>query len=259
MVERKLAQTKTEVPLEELAAKPYRDVIAYPLPDDTSVKSRIAQLDNLGVDKIIFSGGSNVSGLSVLGKGCVGIVVEGQLKDGTRAALKIRRTDANRPSMVAEARLHQKANAENVGPSLLGESSDVLSMRLVRGSTLPIWASSLSGRDDRTISILRELLEQCFTLDGIGLDHGELSHAHKNVLVTSECPVIIDFESASLKRNSSNLTSIIQYLFLAGTISHIVRDITGCGDEKSLIESLTSYKRNMTRDGFENVLSVIGL
>jgi putative serine/threonine protein kinase len=259
LVTSKLALPETEVSLEGLSVRPYRDVIAYPVPDDLNVKSRIDQLDNLGVERIRFAGEASVNGLSVLGKGCVGIVVEGQLKDETRVALKIRRTDANRPSMIGEAQLHRRANAEDVGPSLLGESADVLSMRLVRGSTLPAWTSSLSGRDERVISILRELLEQCFTLDRIGLDHGELSHAHKNVLITSDYPVIIDFESASLKRKPSNVTSIIQYLFIAGTISHIVRGITGCGNEKSLIESLTTYKRTMTRVAFENVLSVLGL
>jgi len=211
------------------------------------------------VDRIFFSGKSSINGLAVLGKGCVGIVVEGQLKDGTRVALKIRRTDANRPSMIAEARLHRRANAENVGPSLLGESSDVLSMGLVKGWTLPVWTSSLLSRNSRDVSILRELLEQCFTLDGIGLDHGELSHAHKNVLVTPECPVIIDFESASLKRKPGNVTSIIQYLFIAGGVSRIVREITNYRDEERLIESLTNYKRDMTRDRFDNVLSVLGL
>jgi len=258
MVESKLAE-EMEVSLEDLAVKPYRDVIAYPGPDDINVRSRIDQLDKLGVERIVFTGSSSINGLPVLGKGCVGVVVKGQLKDWTRVALKIRRTDANRPSMISEAQLHRKANAEGVAPSLLGESTDVLSMRLVRGSTLPVWTSGLSGRNDRVVSILRQLLEQCFTLDGIGLDHGELSHAHKNVLVTSEYPVIIDFESASLKRKPNNVTSIIQYLFIAGRVSRILREITSCDNEKNLIESLTRYKRSMTRDEFENVLSVLGL
>lgn len=259
MVESKLATPETEVSLENLMVKPFRDVISYPVPDGTNARSRIDQLDKLGVDRIIFSGKSSINGLSVLGKGCVGIVVEGQLKDGTRVALKIRRTDANRPSMIAEAQFHRKANAEGVGPSLLGESSDVLSMRLVKGWTLPAWTSSLSGRDDRVVSILRLLLMQCYTLDGIGLDHGELSHAHKNVLVTPECPFIIDFESASLKRKPSNVTAIVQYLFIAGKVSRVVREVTRCEDEESLIESLTRYKRSPTLDGFQNVLSVLGL
>src|SRR3989449_11580643 len=108
-------------------------------------------------------------------------------------------TDGNRPSMIAVAQLHRKATAEGVAQSLLGESSDVLSMRLVRGSTLPAWTSGLSGRNDRVVSILRQLLEQCFTLDELGLDHGELSHANKNALVASEYAVIIDLQYARLK------------------------------------------------------------
>jgi len=259
MVESKLVTPETAVSLEDLAVKPYSTVIAYPVPDAVSVRCRIDQLAELGVDRIVFSGRSSINGLSVLGKGCVGVVVEGQLRGGTRVALKIRRTDANRPSMMAEAQFHRKANAEGVGPSLLGESSDVLSMMLVRGWTLPAWASDLSGRVDHVVPILRVLLEQCFTLDRIGLDHGELSHAHKNVLVTQDYPVIIDFESASLKRKPSNVTSIVQYLFIAGGVSHIFREVTSCRDEKSLIESLTRYKRNMSRDEFDNVLPVLGL
>lgn len=259
MVESKLITPETAVSLEALAVKPYNGVIAYPLPDAVHVRRRIEQLAELGIDKIVFSGTSNINGLSVLGKGCVGIVVEGQLRDGTRVALKIRRTDANRPNMMAEAQFHRKANSEGVGPTLLGESPDVLSMSLVRGLTLPVWTSNLPDRKDRVVPILRALLEECFRLDRIRLDHGELSHAHKNVLVTRERPFIIDFESASLKRKPSNVTSIVQYLFIAGLVSRVFREITSCGDEKKLIESLTRYKRNLSRDGFENLLPVLGL
>ena len=44
------------VPLEDLAKKPYRELLAYPNPSDEYVESRIRQLKSLGIEGLEFEG-----------------------------------------------------------------------------------------------------------------------------------------------------------------------------------------------------------
>ncbi len=246
------------VPLERLSQKPFSNVIAYPHADTDSVKTRFDQIAQLGIDQLVFKGSSVIHGVSVLGKGCVGIVVEGRTSKGESVALKIRRTDANRPDMHTEAMFQRLANVAGVGPMLSGEEPDVLAMELVTGQTLPRW---LSKEIDpiSTQPMLRSMLKQCCTLDQIGLDHGELSHAHKNILVSRKGPVIVDFESSSSTRNPHNVTSLVQYLFFSGKIAERVRSSTGFSDRAELIERLRAYKMKREWEQFENLMSAVKL
>jgi len=107
---------------------------------------------------------------------------------------------------------------------------------------------------------LREILEQCWRLDKIGLDHGELSHAPKHVVINQkDAPFIVDFETASVNRKPSNVTSICQFLFIGGVVAEKVAGKLGEKDKKAPIEVLKNYKKGRTRENFERVLAVCGL
>src|SRR5256712_13093349 len=102
------------VPLEDLVRNPYRGLVAYPKPSDESVESRIRQLKSLGIEGLEFEGPLRMGKLSVLGKGVVGLVVMG-ITDGGRVAVKIRRTDSRRRSMIHEAAMMRAANKAGIG------------------------------------------------------------------------------------------------------------------------------------------------
>ena len=154
------------------------------------------------------------------------------------------------------------ANSVNVGPAFYGNTSDVISMQLIEGHSLPEWLPTLTGRGRRLRfrSVAGNLFDQCLRLDNAGLDHGELSRAHKNVCVTEkERPVILDFESASRKRSPSNLTCIAQYLFLGGGFAKRVRRITGPVDSAELKRVLRSHKHDKSPDAFHRLQDLLKL
>jgi len=124
---------------------------------------------------------------------------------------------------------------------------------------LPKWLDKQIGK---TVvrKVLREVLEQCWRLDRAGLDHGELSHAPKHIIIDkSDVPFIVDFETASLNRKPSNVTSICQFLFISGLVAKKVAEKLGGKDNKAIIEVLRLYKRDRTRENFETVLEACGL
>jgi putative serine/threonine protein kinase len=190
----------------------------------------------------------------VLGKGCVSIVVVARCSEG-EAALKIRRVDANRPSLSQEAELQSLANSVGVGPKLYGYTDNFILMELIRGVNLPDWVKNLKGRGTASNlrRVCRELLVKCWKLDRAHLDHGELSNLSKHVLVGDRVE-IIDFESASTKRSVRNLTSAAQYLFVGGPVASKVRRVLNLKDCNTIIEAIRSYKRER---GSEEALQLL--
>lgn len=234
------------------------EVLGYPRCEQAELERRLEELERLGVKALEFTGERSVFDVPVLGKGCVGIVVTAHTKTG-KAALKIRRTDADRKEMSHEGEMLQRANAVDVGPELLGVSENFVLMELIEGKHFPEWLESLEGESQlRVRLVIRDVLEQCYRLDEAGLDHGELSSAPKHIIVDAdEQPCLMDFETASINRRVSNVTSVCQYLLVGSKIAHKVRETLGKLDEKQLIQKLRSYKQERIRRNFEGILEVL--
>lgn len=249
------------VSLEGLHDKKYARVLCYPRYSSLEVAKRIRELKRLGVKAIEFCGEKQAFNIPILGKGCVGLVVIAHTKTSL-VALKIRRVDADRKGMEHEAEMLKKANSVGVGPHFIGFDEDFLLMEFVEGLLLPIWVANLKGRGakKRIRLVLRDVLEQCWKLDEAELDHGELSRAPKHVIIDAEDKAhIVDFETASLKRRTSNVTSICQYLFLGSQTARAIRRKLQGIESDTLITVLRAYKLNSTRGNFLKTLQVCGL
>ena len=246
------------VAVERLSEEPYASVVCYPKPSKSELKKRLEELQRLGVETLEFSGETQAFNIPVLGKGCVGIVTIAYT-NGEKVALKIRRVDAGRSGMQKEAKMLKKVNSVHVGPKLLCASKDFLLMQFVDGDLFPKWIKKQRGKT-QIRKVLREVLEQCWRLDVAGLDHGELSYAPKHIIIDkSDVPFIVDFETASLNRKPSNVTSICQFLFISGLVAKQMAEKLGEKNEKTIIEALRRYKSDRTRENFEIVLEACGL
>ena len=240
------------VPIENLNSEPYSSVVCYPRADPDEIQIRIKELGSLGVESVEFSGAATALRYE---KGYVGIVAVAHIK-GARYALKMQRIDSERESLEHEAELLKLANNVNVGPRFVAVSKRFLVMELIEGDLLEGWLQS-NREKDSVKKVLEDILEQCWRLDEISLDHGELSKAPKHLLVNKvDKPFIVDFETASTKRNASNVTSVCQFLFQGN--SNVVKEIAAIIGERNrlqLIGLLKNYRRKRTREAFEDLLS----
>ena len=254
--EDKPVKTPATVSTENLTTEPYASILCYPKPTETEVQNRIEELKTLGVSAIEFTGRGNAFNVPVLGKGFVGVVVAAHLK-GVRAALKMRRVDADRPSLHHEATMLTKTNAVQVGPLLIRVSKNFLLMQLINGDPLPAWLKTHTEKE-KVRKVLTDILEQCWRLDGVGVDHGELSKAPKHLIVDGAGkPWIIDFETASDTRKPANITAVCQYLFMGGgAVAGAVAEALGERNRSGIIEALRSYKKERTRENFDHVKQV---
>lgn len=245
------------IPLAGLGESPYADIVCYPKLTRKEIQKRLRELEYLNITAIEFTGNKTVHNIPVLGKGCVGIVVKAHLNSKS-IALKIRRIDADREEMRHESRMLKSANINGIGPKFLKQSRDFLVMEYIEGRLLPEWLKRTAHKR-KIRDVLRSVLEQCFQMDHEGLDHGELSHAPKHIIVRDSAPVIIDFETASKLRRTQNVTAISQYFFMANQFASLIRRKFGSVDTEKLKEALRNYKTERTRESFETILQIVNL
>ena len=246
------------IPLALIPGARYSKALNYPASDEKEVASRLKELEATGITALRFAGRSMIDGLEVLGKGCVGIVIQAVVQDRL-VALKMRRADADRPSMFEEARLLRLATSVNVGPQLIAATKNFLVMEYFDGVPLFKWAEQQGKRLSDAAVVLSSLLDACFRLDSIGLDHGELSRAPKNVLIAdSKETCIVDFESASSARRAANVTSLLQY-FLFGSISHSLPKSKMFPRKGKILTALSEYKHDGSVETYRNLRQVLRL
>ncbi|MDB2445645.1 serine/threonine protein kinase [Nitrosopumilus sp.] len=248
------------ISIKKFTEEPYSKILGYPNATNRQIKSRINELEKLKIKSICLTGPTTIGNLEILGKGYVGLVV--LVKRGKKeVALKIRRTDSQRENMKNESILLKLVNSVSVGPKMIDVSKNFLVMEYIEGKKFSDWIEMLkgSGSAKQLKSTIRNVLEDCYRLDQIGFDHGELSNISKHVIVGKNKVVLIDFESSSTKRRPSNVTSITQAFFIGSGIAKHAQKIYKNSSKEKIIFALKSYKQEKTRDNFEKLLKILKL
>jgi putative serine/threonine protein kinase len=195
-----------------------------------------------------------------VGLGTVSVVVRATVK-GNEQALKIRRCDANRKSMLDEYRLTQTANQIGVGAYASAVARDFMVIQLVEGEDIDDHLRGIKGvgTRGRVREIIHRLLNQCRKLDLVGLDHGQLSDLRKHVIMAGDEPYIIDFESSSRGRSAKNVTTAAQNLLIGGRSAPLVRRLLGLKSYDAALQALRNYKKDMSDDNYVAILNTLGI
>jgi len=252
--------TQSFISIKKFSKEPYSTILGYPKFTKRQINSRILELEKLKIKSVSFTGTTTIGKLRILGKGYVGVVVLAK-RGNKKVALKIRRLDSQRSEMKSEAKLLKLVNTVNVGPKLFDYSKNFVVMEYLEGEKIINWIKSLNGTGStkKLKATIKTVLEDCFRLDQIGFDHGELSSISKHVIVGDTKSTLIDFESSSTKRRVSNVTSITQAIFIGSGIAKKVQRVYKIPSKEKIIEVLRSYKQEQSRDSFEELLKILKL
>ena len=248
------------ISIKKFADEPYSKILGYPKATSRQIKSRIIELEKLNIKSISLTGPTLLGKLAILGKGYVGVVVLAK-KGNKQIALKIRRTDSQRNDMKDEADLLKIVNSVNVGPKMFAVSKNFLVMEYLEGIKISDWVNTLKGIGSakKLKSTIRNILEDCYRLDQINFDHGELSNVSKHIIVGEAKSTLIDFESSSTKRRASNVTSVTQAIFIGSGIAKKAQKIYKNPSKEKIIEALKQYKQEKTQENFESLLKILKL
>jgi putative serine/threonine protein kinase len=239
-------------------------LISYPKLDIYEYHKRMIALDKIGVEDAILEGPTKLCELNILGKGHSGIVLKvNACSEKKTMALKIRRVDSRRKDSLTEVSNQKFANLEGIGPQIIDHTNDLILMDLITGKGIYDWLHDPNTfhllTSTNIINIVTEILEQCYRLDILHLDHGELTRIDNHVMVSENNQIsLIDFESASTKRKPCNVTSASQALLLSGgSISKKICKFICIKDPEYLLNCLKKYKKRKNRQNFEDILSLV--
>ena len=243
-------------PISVFKEDPYKKILAFPKVKESEIKNRIVELKKLGISHVSFTGPLQIDKCHILGKGYVGMVILAK-KSGNNVALKIRRADSPRKNMSDEARLLKIANKINIGPKFIKNSKNFLIMEFIDGEKIIDWAKKSKTKSKQLCPVITNVLRECYLLDNVGLDHGELSTIDKHVIVGKNRNTIIDFESSSTKRVSSNVSAATQAIFIGTGLAKIIRKKIQVPRRDKIIRLVRNYKKLRTQESFDDL--VLGL
>ena len=238
------------------------NLISYPKFNSLEYCKRINDIDKMGIKNVILEGPSQLCELKILGKGHSGVVLKVNTYSGKNYALKIRRIDSRRKDCLTEVNNLRLANVVGIGPKIIEYTNDLILMELINGKSIFERVIERAIKRDlnkeNVINIVIEIMEQCYRLDTLNLDHGELTRIDSHIMISDKNQIsIIDFESSSTKRRPSNVTSVVQALFWSGTISKKISQYIKINDYNDLLYQLRIYKKIRSRINFENILSEV--
>jgi putative serine/threonine protein kinase len=231
-------------------------LLTYPLFDQDTFESRIKELLSLDISGIFSFGKVQLKKICILGKGSVGLVTLARF-NGKYFALKIRRTDANRMNMFDEVVYQSLANSNGIGPFLVNFSDNFILMEFVKGYSIVEWYNSVQTTNERILKCTALILEQCYLLDCLKLDHGQLNRLDRHIIISKDDrPTILDFETSSAMRRVSNITSVSQSIFLHGPIySRVLESINK--DRRQIMKNIKDYKIQMNHEKFIEILKLL--
>jgi putative serine/threonine protein kinase len=236
------------------------DLFCYPKYCPYDYFEKLNELRSLDIKYVILEGNTKLNNGCVLGKGSEGLVLKVQDHCNNIKAAKIRRTDSSRLDIKNEFSLYQYVNDYDIGPKVFHCTRNILLMECLDGLPARNWFLTFNSDLNNLRQVIVNILNQCYTLDKIGIDHGQLNKLDNHVIISSDgskC-TIVDFESASKNRKVNNVTSVLQGLLFRGIISKQINKFLNYEKKKSIfIDRLTTYKSDKSRQNFDSIITLI--
>ncbi len=235
-------------------------LICYPKFSKVNYATKIKDLFSLNLKFVLLEGNTILYNNNILGKGCEGLVLKVENVKNEIMALKIKRTDSCRFSMKNEFDFYKLANMYKIGPKVCSYTVDMLLMEYLEGISVENWFLKTKLDSYLIKKVVISILNQCFILDKINLDHGQLNKLYNHIIISPDdlkC-TIIDFESASTIRKVSNLTSAFQGILFKGIISKQIQKYINYENKKNeFLKLLKEYKKNISKENFDSIISLI--
>lgn len=234
------------------------EILGYPIATPELLTARRMELANYNLTKILHEGTAAIANQSILGIGYVGVVVLVE-RAGQKLALKIRRTNIDKKSLVEEAHCLRRANTVAIAPQVMQWSQNFILMEYIAGERFFDWLqrAALNLTTTEVWPVVADLLEQSFRLDQLGLDRGDMNCVTNDVLLRAGQPVLLDFSRGSGDRRPQNVTALVQGLFWGSAMARYLTPFFPHCTRAILTPLLRSYKHQRSRANFDAILAAI--
>ncbi len=221
----------------------YPKVLCYPYKGQKSCIDRIENIKEIGIEAIYSFGKTKIDRYNIVGKGHAGVVILARHRLYGVVALKIRRIDSKRLSLVDEAKLLEAIQQHGYAPSIYLYTDDFIVRDYVDGLTVEEFLKTVHDRKS-VASLIKNLILAAYRLDQFNIDVGELSRPYRQVVLSCgdpSKPFFIDLESGRYCLEPSNVTRIINFIVFGGMEGGSIRDVLGL--DRDRVELLIRFAK----------------
>ena len=168
--------------------------------------------------------------------------------------IKERNPRADVDTIAHEAVILKAVNKVGVGPVFIALEDNSLIREFIDGPTFPEWC--VAAKKPAITRAMIGILEQCRSMDVIGVNKLEMNHPHKHILMKGDAPVMIDFDRSRFVKRPKNVTQVCQWL-TGGALSSILKGKNIHLPREELLALAGEYKRDYDAKLFAKMLVVV--
>jgi release factor glutamine methyltransferase len=195
-----------------------------------------------------------VTNLEYFAKGCRGLIFTGQ-KSKFKVTCKIKHYKSKAENrMENEARWLKRLNKENIGPKYVTHGKNFVIYKFIEGIFLEDYVYKSNKKN--IYEVLKSLLEQCYILDKIKVNKEEMHYPVKNMIISKDKPILIDFERMHSTDKPKNVTQFCQFL-VSNRFHKLLFDKGFEFGKRELLELAKSYKKGYSKKILTKMVNVI--
>jgi len=199
----------------------------------------------------------SMTNIEKLAKGHRGLIYTADLK-GKKVAIKIKNPDSEAiGTILNEARWLKVLNMKGIGPELLFHEDEMFCYNYIHGIFIEKFFQLENKANIK--KVIKDVFEQCFTLDSMQINKEEMHNPYKHVIVTQEKEpksVLIDFERMHPSEDPKNVTQFCQYVSSAKVLK-ILRQKGFKIEKAKMISAAKRYKKQMNKGNLHGIFSII--
>lgn len=211
-----------------------------------------------------------IKNIKKLTKGHRGLIYTGNLK-GKKIAIKIKNPESKAVGRIKnESNYLKLLNKHKIGSKLLFFSNDYFVYEFISGDFIEDFIKKSSKT--AIIKVLKDVFNQMFVLDKLGINKEEMHHPVKHIIVSKKPVlvdarkskisgiskttkvVLIDFERCHKTLKPHNVTQFCQYII---KLSKLLKEKGIVVDKNKIIRLSKKYKKDMSRKNLGLVLNEI--
>ncbi|KYK26339.1 hypothetical protein AYK26_05085 [Euryarchaeota archaeon SM23-78] len=187
--------------------------------------------------------------MEVYAKGKRGIIY----KKGN-VCIKVKNPRSTIDTLRNEAKFLQILNKKRIGPKFIKYENKKLYRAFIDGIKIKNFLEKEKDKK-KIIKVLKQVLEQCRTMDLMGINKKELTNPYKDILVTKQNKaVMIDFERCRESKKPKNVTQFLQYI---ARNKEVLAQKGIEIDKKKLIKLGKEYKEKRDKQSFDKIIRFI--
>jgi len=197
----------------------------------------------------------NVKSIKYFSKGRRGFIFVGNYKN-KKVAIKTKRPDSKAIDRIKnEINFLKILNRKNIGPKLFFSGEDFLIYEFIDGNFIIDYLKY--NEKEKIKKVLRNIFEELFLMDKLKINKEEMSHPQKHIIINKKHkPVLIDFERSHYTLKPGNVTQFSNFL-ISNNILNILKNKKIIINKNKIIHAAKKYKKNQTKNNFNNILKTI--